>query len=668
MRYLLFFLFSIGLSIFNIQAQTENGWAVHPNGSFSFTYNGLELKNAYPAFNGVAIHPTSVEVNNTKSTKHIKYTLQQGTVEVTLSKNKNAYIISSKLENLKAIPGHFQPLGSAIIKGADRFYKQGFGFAGPSGIFPIPDVQKRMEQLSLKHDVWSYDGYLFFGLIAPNENTMVISAYDHKNYLHRTTLFNKQNRVGLIDRHMGDNTIFLESGFATEEVKPDGDVLTLPDIYITCGNEAYATFHKQARQMAEFNTIKLQHSPRYHYCSWYEFQKEFTDEILTNMLQGIEKSDIKPEFQTIQIDDGYSYYGDWLNINERFPDGMEATVKKIKDAGYNAGIWVGVFMVSSRSFIFKEHKDWLIRDLNGELIINMDNGDEKVYILDSSHPEAMQYIRKVFRTFRQMGITSYKTDFMDWGYLDSRKVKRHTPGKTSAQYFNDVLEAIRQEIGDESYWLACISPYQPFVGYADGMRLSNDVHHTWNDYNTVNMFTEMYAGQFFNNVLWQNDPDVLYLRNYKTDLSDAEKYSIALYDGIMGGVVNTSCRFHTITEEYKKLWKFIKPASEHYTAKLPFWSNPDSTLECVREYENTKNKAVLFVNYSDKPVSETYSLQNICGLSKAKIYTWLPHKVTETDMEQEIKISLQPHESVLYYISSDGKAPDKNATLNSIGK
>jgi hypothetical protein len=266
-----------------------------------------------------------------------------------------------------------------------------------------------------------------------------------------------------------------------------------------------------------------------------------------------------------------------------------------------------------------------------------------------------------------MGITSYKTDFMDWGYLDSRKVKRHTPGKTSAQYFNDVLEAIRQEIGDESYWLACISPYQPFVGYADGMRLSNDVHHAWNDYNTVNMFTEMYAGQFFNNVFWQNDPDVLYLRNYKTELSDAEKYSIALYDGIMGGVVNTSCRFHTITEEYKKLWKFIKPAREHYTAKLPFWNNPDSTLVCVREYENTENRALLFVNYSDKPVSETYSLQNICGLSKAKIYNWLPDKVTETDMTQEIQVSLQPHESVLYYISLDGKAPDKNATLNSIG-
>ncbi len=52
------------------------------------------------------------------------------------------------------------------------------------------------------------------------------------------------------------------------------------------------------------------------------------------------------------------------------------------------------------------------------------------------------------------------------------------------------------------------------------------------------------------------------------------------------------------------------------------------------------NKAVLFVNYSDEPISETYGLQSICGLTRTKIYTWLPGRVTEIEMNQEINVLL----------------------------
>ncbi len=645
----------------------NNGWDVSKDGSFSLKYNDIELSDFYPAFDGISIKPLSVKVEKGKNGATLSYQLEKGKVVVTLATEGDMYKVSSKLVGLDKIPGQFQPMATGKVKGADRFYKQGYGFAGPSGVFPIPGVKERMEQLTLKEDVWSYDGYLFFGFIAPNDNALVFSAFDNKNYMHRSTMYNRQNRFGLIDRHVGDNNIYFQSGFATEEVKPNGNELVLPDIYISKGEKAYETFRLQATRIAEFNNVKLPSKPAYHFCTWYEFHRHFSHEILSNMINGIKKEKVKPEFQTIQIDAGYAVHGDWLDADpEVFPNGLEAAIKEITQNGYKAGIWVGPFMAMKRSKLVKNHPDWILKDLDGNPVIGWERPHETMYVLDASHPEVLDYFRKVFSGFRKMGITSFKTDFMDWGIQDSRKVKRHTPGKTSVQYFDEVLKLIREEIGEESYWMACISPFQSMVGYANAVRTSNDVHPKWIKTSTINMFQEMRADQFFNNVLFHNDPDVLYLRNYKTDLSENEAYSIALYDGILGGVINTSCRYNTVEEEYKKLWKFLKPTEKFHTAKIPNWSNPSETLIAVREYDNSKDKAVLFVNISGETIDSTYVLNEICGIEKATVYEWKPQHSEKVGEGETVTINLKSHESVLYYISTDGKAPSPGSTLHKL--
>ena len=43
------------------------------------------------------------------------------------------------------------------------------------------------------------------------------------------------------------------------------------------------------------------------------------------------------------------------------------------------------------------------------------------------------------------------------------------------EYVRDVLDMIREEIGEESFWLGCIAPYAPFIGLADAMRIAADV-------------------------------------------------------------------------------------------------------------------------------------------------------------------------------------------------
>jgi hypothetical protein len=326
-------------------------------------------------------------------------------------------------------------------------------------------------------------------------------------------------------------------------------------------------------------------------------------------------------------------------------------------------------MVNSNSFIYKEHPDWLLRNQKDEIIVEWEkdyHSGGKVCILDTSHPQAFDYLRKTFRTFRKWGVRYFKTDFMDWGLRDSTTVKRYKPGKTSNQYFTEVVKMIREEIGDESFWLGCISPYQPMIGYVDGMRVSNDVHSEWNTGSTINMFNETFAGQYFNNVFWQNDPDVLYLRDYNNQLNEDEMYSIALWDGIVGGVVNTSDRFYKLSKERLKWWRFLKPAPEKQTAQLPYWGEIPQKFIAVLPYSEQEAWAVVVVNTKDTTQKFDLSLQQLINQNSAFVFEWQPGKSSPLGKSQQLKLVLEKHKSRLYYVSLKNQAPDKDLALSGI--
>ncbi len=637
------------------------GWQVYDNGSFDFRYGNLLLEGCYPAIDGRSIHAIETDVTRKKNETIIRYFTGHGDVILTFKENNGQYILHTNLLNFKIMPERFHPLAEARITGADRMYRQGFGFAGPSLVMPVPRPVEVLEwSANLKEDAWSYDSYLFSGLITPGDSTVVISTFDHSRFLHRSTFYNQQERFGLIDRHLDNNILYFRTGFMLENFNHKERSLELPALYFETGPEPYATFQTQARKMAFANKVELTHPPRYYFCSWYEFHKEFNETLLTEMLEGIDTLEVKPQLQTIQLDDGYAWYGDWLNVNERYPSGMQRVVQKIKSHGYDAGIWIGPFMVSSNSFIFKEHKEWLLRDADGKIIKEWDNEEEDVYVLDTSHPDAFAYLRKVFRTFREMGITSFKTDFMDWGLRDSRHVTRHTPGKTSVQYFTEVLNMIKEEIGEESYWLGCIAPYQPMVGYVDGMRLSNDVGANWTDATTGNMFRETFAGQFFNNILWQNDPDVLYLRDYSSELSPEQKEAIALWDGILGGTITTSCRLQTISADALNLWDFIEPADTLITAKPIKWDNPGDVFILTRPYPGEEGMFLLLLNHTENENAKEINLQEFTGVESTFVFAYEKGQPEAIGKKSVMDITLKAHSGQLFYLTPDSAfAPKK---------
>ncbi|MDX2191412.1 MAG: glycoside hydrolase family 36 protein [Bacteroidota bacterium] len=632
-------------------------WKINADGSIDLTFSTIKLKGIYPAIDNIPIKAIQLKIDSNS----VSYVLTDCTIKLSILEENELLKIKSSIEGLEIAPHWFQPIGNAEIIGLNKFYYQGLGFAGPSGWAPITETPYKtpVKTENGGDENWILESYLVSGLMAADGSSVAIAALDHRNYLQKSTLHNDQKRWGLINRHLLHEQIYFQSEFSTENIPIPSRKLELPDLVFVSNKSAWASMTKMADLIATEMQIKPMKAPRYHWCSWYIKGKEFSFADLKNFYADVEKQNPRPTFQTVQIDDGHQkWYGDWLDYRpEVWPNGLKPAFELIKSKGQAAGVWIGAFMVHKKSKLFAEHPQWILERKDGTFIEEF-GGD--CVILDTSHPDAMAYIRNVFRQMRKDGATFYKTDFMDWGLQDSVVVKRHQPGKTSVQYYRETLQAIREEIGPESYWLACISPFAPFLGFADGVRAANDTTEEWSG-NIINAINQMSALQYSNNKLFQTDPDVMYLNNKIFKYTDTEIQSFAYFCGIMGGSVNTSDWLND--SESVKLWRFLAPAEKISQATLPFWTENKTICVAVRKYESINAYGVLLLNTTNKMQKDSFEMNDLVGLPLAHVYKWNHFGSGYINQKNSLETTLAPHESALYFISAVKKAPDANLTI-----
>ena len=459
-------------------------------------------------------------------------------------------------------------------------------------------------------------------------------------------------------------TMICSYGLRTERMKRSA--VLLPEFYIEYSETIESGLEKAAKKIGREMGARLAAPPAYHWCSWYYCYHNFDRVQLEEYLTGLEKMEEKPPIRYFQIDAGYfPSTGDWLECTERFPLGLQEAFERINQAGYLPGIWVGAFMVGNRSKLYRQHPDWILYDLDDKPVRPWitDNEpkpwgyqDEEYYILDTSHPDAMEYMRNVFTTLHDWGARMFKTDFMLWGLQDSSRVKRHTPGKTSVEYFREYLQMIREAIGEESYWLGCIAPFIPFVGYADGMRIGGDVGSSWNgEFGPQNMMQCLVGNNYINHNYYQIDPDAVMLREFQIRLDEREIHSLALLAAMSGSCIYTSDPLHLIKKDRQKLFLFLKPDIRR-KANIPFLDEERKEMVFV---QHGKNSSLIFIlNKSETTLKEAYTLQQL-GIPTSYSVVRVMTGEQEGLWKQKLLVDIEPHDCRLYLATSD-----KNPTIH----
>lgn len=538
-------------------------YTLHQDGSLSLSLGGFHLTGGYPAVDGVPVRPMHVEV--TENEAH--YALIDGSLTLRVEPSEDGFTLFCQTDGLRNAHD-VSPIAHWTVKGCEKVFRQGFGIGGPSGFAEMDGEIDSDALIAVGND----------------DACLTLHARDHSKYRVRYEI-----RGGCL------------SAFIDAEGTLSGET-ELPALYLRLGSDFSSALSRCAKEIAETMHARPRKDPAFHWCSWYYLYHTLDQATLEEYLSGFQKHRELAPFRHIQIDAGYyPSCGDWLIPNHRFPGGLEQAARTILDAGYQPGVWVGAFMVGDESKLYHEHPDWLLHDNDGELVTcwrwynepkPFGYRDSHFFVLDTSHPDAMEYLYHVFATLRSWGYTLFKTDFLLWGMQDSTKVRRYTPGKTSFEYYRDAMQTIRRAIGEDSAWLGCIAPFMPMLGFCDMMRIGGDVGAQWekDGYGPTNMIREILADQYFNNVYWQNDPDAVLLRDFHIHLKGHQIEALALLQAMSGGVITTSDPIHAIAQERRDLLRLIRPR-DLVQPEYPDWQN-DGDVKIV--VNRTSQGAVVY--------------------------------------------------------------------------
>ncbi|KAL7310111.1 hypothetical protein PS15m_010913 [Mucor circinelloides] len=306
--------------------------------------------------------------------------------------------------------------------------------------------------------------------------------------------------------------------------------------------DSYAEFYEDRR------AIKNNEDDKRHvngWTSWYNYYGDVSEAIIYENVEALQKH--KYPINIFQIDDGFqTAIGDWLSINNKFPNGMKAVADKIKGAGFKAGLWLAPYAVGFTSRIVKEHPDWLIIDPETKKPVVAGPNWGGFYALDMYNREAREYLKHVFDVVLQdWGFDMLKLDFCFAAAMIPRM------GKSRGEIMWEAMDLIRDLVGPEKLVLGCGVPLASAFRKVDYCRIGSDVAPWWEDsklkllhvrerVSTANSLVSTLTRWTMSDRMFGNDPDVMILRNHNNKLSPDERYTLCVLNNILGALVFSS--------------------------------------------------------------------------------------------------------------------------------
>ena len=295
--------------------------------------------------------------------------------------------------------------------------------------------------------------------------------------------------------------------------------------FIAYGQEN-VVFEEYAEQLGRrLGKTKKNGVPRV-WCSWYSLYQAINETLLDKIFNEIDDL----PFDVLQIDDGWQMdIGDW-EANQKFPSGMKALADRIKSTGRRAGLWLAPLIATKSSRLFHEHPNWFLRKEDGHPISAGFNWGERLYALDTTHPDVTSWLVALMKRIRGWGFDYLKLDFLYGGAL---KGKRYKDIPREAAY-RECLQTLREAMGADAFFLTCGTPILPAIGVCDAIRIGPDVAYYWERFHDAYLLYNPTVPGTRNAIrttlhrLWLKpllhiDPDVAYFETSGNLLSHAQK-------------------------------------------------------------------------------------------------------------------------------------------------
>jgi alpha-galactosidase len=262
------------------------------------------------------------------------------------------------------------------------------------------------------------------------------------------------------------------------------------------------------------------------WCSWYSLYTAIDEQTLYKIFDDL--GDLP--FDVLQVDDGWQMdVGDW-EANKKFPSGMKALADRIKSTGRRAGLWLAPLIATKSSKLFRDHPDWFLRDETGRHVSAGFNWGERLYALDTTHPDVTSWLVALMKQVRTWGFDYLKLDFLYGGALKGKRFK-DIPREAA---YRECLKTLREAMGADAFFLTCGTPILPALGLCDAMRIGPDVASFWEKYRDAYLLYNPTIPGTKNAIrtvlhrLWLKpllhiDPDVAYFESKANQLTQEQR-------------------------------------------------------------------------------------------------------------------------------------------------
>jgi len=186
-------------------------------------------------------------------------------------------------------------------------------------------------------------------------------------------------------------------------------------------------------------------------------------------------------FEYVQLDDGYDRGKEgehfWIENWDRakFPHGPKWLTSYIKSKGLHAGLWL---VPNAYAGAVDQHPDWYLRDKTGKFIL-----DYHTPALDSTNPEVLDFLKKLFSTLGEWGFEYYKFDgehALPLYAPDVDRTRLYDKSIDPLLSYRNRLNLIRQTIGPGTFVEGCPAgtPLNG-IGYFNSYFTGQDVYNSW---------------------------------------------------------------------------------------------------------------------------------------------------------------------------------------------
>lgn len=393
------------------------------------------------------------------------------------------------------------------------------------------------------------------------------------------------------------------------------------------------------------------------WCSWSCYYRNVDDQKINNCVDDMTKL---KGIDLFQIDDGWqvdgTFPGYWEVDKNKFPNGLDAIIKKSNDAGITFGLWLSPFLVAKDSVFFDRVKHLAKTDV----VAGNSTPSRTFYPFDLDNPEYYDLLYKTYHWLsHEMGVKYYKLDFLVFGYFNFTQHVRFKSDYRSA-LFRKVISTIREAVGDDAIMLSCGSPIIECAGIFDAQRISRDIivpkskgdPFYWQHWSNIkNASKTIFYRYFYNNVVFRNDPDGVVLRDYDIgdgfdcNYAEARYWSTAV--AISGGLVLTNDEFRDLSEPRKKLFTKLIPALGISGRANDMFEYPAPTKAIIEAAEDTKYIASF--NLSDQFVDVDVNLEDF-GIYGEKLLfrCWESEFVGKASTVHEKLVN--PHNALMYMV------------------